>query len=139
MEIEREAVVLEGSCLCGAVGYEVADEFHAAFNCHCSRCRRATGAAFKPMAAIVSHKIRLTRGQEDLLIYGEQSGSHDVHCRHCGSFLYSHIAETGNVHVAMGTLVDVPSIRPSFHMFVGSKAPWHEIRDDLPQFAELPE
>jgi hypothetical protein len=38
------------------------------------------------------------------------------------------------VHVAMGTLVDDPSIRPSAHIFVGSKAPWYVITDDLPQY-----
>jgi hypothetical protein len=129
---------ISGSCLCGAVRYSVPDEFHAAFNCHCSLCRRATGAAFKPMAAIRFDKITLTQGQADVLIYGDRDGSHDVHCRHCGSFLYSHIAANGNGHVAMGTLIDTPSIKPQFHMFVGSKAPWHEITDDLPQFEGLP-
>lgn len=131
--------MLRGTCLCEAVAYEVADEFHAAFYCHCSKCRRATGSAFKPMAAIRFDRIRLTRGEGDLLIYGEPPHTHDIHCRHCGSFLYSFIADNGNGHVAMGTLVDTPSIRPQFHMFVGSKAPWHEITDDLPQFAGFPE
>ena len=41
-------------------------------------------------------------------------------------------------HVRMGTLVDDPGIRPMFHIFVGSKAPWHEITDLLPQYDELP-
>ncbi|QDZ10601.1 GFA family protein [Devosia ginsengisoli] len=132
------STIISGTCLCGAVRYEVPDEFHAAFNCHCSRCRRATGSAFKPMAAIVFDKIRLVQGQDALLVYGEPPGSHDVHCRHCGSFLYSYIAENGNGHVAMGTMVDTPSIRPQFHMFVGSKAPWFEITDGLPQFEGLP-
>jgi hypothetical protein len=40
------------------------------------------------------------------------------------------------VHVAMGTLLDDPSIRPSRHIFVGSKAPWLTITDDLPQYEE---
>jgi len=40
------------------------------------------------------------------------------------------------VHVAMGSLIDPPSIRPDHHIFVGSKAPWYEITDDLPQFQE---
>ncbi|MCR6673627.1 GFA family protein [Devosia ginsengisoli] len=132
------STIISGTCLCGAVRYEVPDEFHAAFNCHCSRCRRATGSAFKPMAAIVFEKISLVQGQDDVLIYGEPQGTHDVHCRHCGSFLYSYIAENGNGHVAMGTMVDAPSIRPQFHMFVGSKAPWFEITDSLPQFEGLP-
>jgi hypothetical protein len=39
------------------------------------------------------------------------------------------------VHVAMGTLVDDPGIRPTKHIFVGSKAPWFTITDDLPQFS----
>jgi hypothetical protein len=127
-----------GACLCGAVQYEVAGDFDAAFNCHCSRCRRATGAACKPMAVTRSGNVRLVKGQADLLIHGTPPGSHDVHCRQCGSFLYSYIAENGNIHVAMGTLVDAPGIQPQFHIFVGSKAPWHEITDDLPCFEEFP-
>ena len=44
----------------------------------------------------------------------------------------------GYVHVTMGTLIDTPSIRPTAHIFVGSKAPWFEICDALPQFEEFP-
>jgi len=40
------------------------------------------------------------------------------------------------VHVALGSLVDEPTIRPSEHIFAGSKAPWFEITDDLPQREE---
>ena len=40
------------------------------------------------------------------------------------------------VHLALGSLVDEPSLRPTKHIFVGSKAPWFEIADDLPQFEE---
>ena len=133
------STTINGSCLCGAVKYSVPDAFEAAFNCHCSECRRATGSAFKTMAAIAFDKITLTDGQDDLLVYGAPPDSHDVHCGRCGSFLYSYIAQSGIAHVAMGTLVDVPSIRPQFHMFVGSKAPWYEIADQLPQFESFPE
>ena len=52
--------MLTGSCLCGAVGYEVADAFGYALNCHCSGCRRATGAAFKPFGGIERERFRLT-------------------------------------------------------------------------------
>jgi hypothetical protein len=48
------------------------------------------------------------------------------------------VREGTYVHVAMGSLVDAPSIRPTEHIFVGSKAPWFEITDDLPQFEEYP-
>jgi hypothetical protein len=45
-----------------------------------------------------------------------------------------HLRNGAYAHVAMGTLVDAPSIRPTAHIFVGSKAPWFSITDDLPQY-----
>ena len=60
---------------------------------------------------------------------------HDARCKACGSLLYSVVRDGAFVHVAMGTLVDDPAIRPSKHIFVGSKAPWFTITDDLPQYA----
>jgi hypothetical protein len=127
---------LAGKCLCGAVHYTVADAFVYALNCHCSNCRRATGAAFKPFAGIERHKFRVTRGEESLLIFGDDNAS-DARCKVCGSLLYSVVREGAFVHVTLGTLVDDPTIRPSAHIFVGSKAPWFEITDDLPQHAEF--
>ena len=53
--------VLQGECGCGAVRYEVADEFRYAANCHCSRCRAATGSAFKAFAGIERGKLDLRR------------------------------------------------------------------------------
>lgn len=41
------------------------------------------------------------------------------------------------MHVLLGTLDDDPTIRPTKHIWVPSKAPWFEITDDLPQHAEL--
>lgn len=99
---------LTGKCFCGAVHYEVADEFVYAANCHCSNCRRTTGSAFKPFAGIERGKFRLTAGDDRLLIFGDESG-HDAHCGRCGSLLYSLVRDGAYVHVAMGTLVDDPS------------------------------
>jgi hypothetical protein len=124
--------VLGGMCFCGAVRYSVADEFVYAANCHCSSCRRTTGSAFKPFAGIQREKLAVTEGAENLLIYGEEE-CHNAHCKSCGSLLYSVVREGAWVHVAMGTLVDAPTIRPTHHIFVGSKAPWFTITDDLPQ------
>jgi hypothetical protein len=67
------------------------------------------------------------------MIYGDDNGN-DQHCGVCGSLLYSVVREGAYVHVAMGTLVDTPSIRPDKHIFVGSRAPWFTITDDLPQY-----
>jgi hypothetical protein len=127
---------LTGKCLCGAVHYAVTDEFAYALNCHCSNCRRATGAAFKSFAGIARGKLKITEGGDHLLIFGGES-AHDVRCKKCGSLLYSVVRDGAFVHVTMGTLVDEPTIRPMAHIFVGSKAPWFTITDQLPQHEEL--
>lgn len=127
---------LAGKCLCGKVRYAVSDQFSYALNCHCSQCRRATGAAFKSFAGIERQRLSIRQGAEFLSIFGEES-AHDVRCRECGSLLYSVVREGAFVHVTLGTLVDAPSIRPSAHIYVGSKAEWFTITDDLPQYQEL--
>ena len=128
--------LLVGQCLCRAVAFQVADEFLYAMNCHCSNCRRATGSAFKPMAGIEAHKLGLQRGADQLMTYGEDN-AHDAHCQRCGSLLYSVVRDGQYVHVPLGVLEGDPRIRPTHHIFVGSKAPWFEITDDLPQYDEL--
>ena len=127
--------VLRGKCECGTGRYTVADAFLYAANCHCSQCRAATGSAFKPFAGIERGKLELTDGQDRLLIFGEED-LNNTRCGACGSLLFSVVRDGAYVHVALGSLVDAPSIRPTEHIFVGSKAPWFEITDDLPQFEE---
>ena len=127
--------ILAGKCFCGAVQYQVADAFLYAMNCHCSNCRRTTGSAFKPFAGIERSKLVVSTGDNALLIQGDERNN-DTHCKACGSLVYSIVRDGAYVHVALGTLVDDPTIRPSRHIFVGSKAPWFTITDDLPQYAE---
>jgi hypothetical protein len=113
---------LAGKCLCGAVHYAVLDEFVYAANCHCSVCRRATGSTFKPFAGIERDKLSITKGSDSIMVFGDENGN-DTRCKVCGSFLYS-------------VVVDDPTIRPTQHIFVGSKARWFTITDDLPQYEE---
>ena len=129
------ASLLRGECECGAVRYAVEDAFRYAANCHCSRCRAATGSAFKAFAGIEREKLETTKGVDSLLVYGEEDLNH-TRCAVCGSLLYSVVRDGAYVHVAMGSLVDTPRVRPTEHIFVGSKAPWFEITDDLPQAQE---
>jgi hypothetical protein len=127
--------ILAGKCYCGVVEYAVADAFLYAANCHCSNCRRTTGSAFKPFAGIEREKLVITKGESETMIFGEEDAN-NTHCRICGSLLFSVVREGVFVHVAMGTLIDDPSIRPTHHIFVSSKAPWFTIADDLPQYEE---
>lgn len=135
LEKQANKRTLGGKCLCGGVHYAVVDEFVYAANCHCSNCRRATGSAFKPFAGIERDKLGITKGGDGLMIFGDENAN-DTHCKACGSLLYSVVRDGSFVHVTMGTLVDDPSIRPTKHIFVGSKARWFTITDDLPQYKE---
>jgi hypothetical protein len=127
---------LAGRCLCGAVEYTVDDQFRYALNCHCSNCRRATGSAFKPFAGIERDRLEIANGRDRLRLFGS-ANAHDARCAVCGSLLYSLVRDGAYVHVTLGTLLDSPSLRPSAHIFVGSKAPWFEIVDGLPQHWEF--
>jgi len=126
---------LNGSCLCGEVRYTVADEFKYALICHCSQCRRATGSAFKPFGGIERAKLEVTGGT--IRIFGDVM-THDAHCEVCGSLLYSIVQQATMAHVTYGTLVDPPTLQPQAHIFVGSKAPWDRILDELPQHQGFP-
>ena len=127
--------VLAGSCECGAVRYRVADAFRYAMNCHAPAAAPPTGRRSSPWPGSSGSSSKLTAGADDLLVHGEDD-LNDTRCAACGSLLYSVVRDGAYVHVALGSLVDAPSIRPTHHIFVGSKAPWFEITDDLPQFDE---
>ena len=103
----RSARLLKGSCLCGAVAFSVRDEFTYALNCHCSQCRRTTGAAYKPFGGIPKTKFRLERGTRSLLIYGDAEG-YNAHCKVCGSPLYAVVRAGKYVHVKEVRLAEWP-------------------------------
>jgi hypothetical protein len=127
--------MLGGRCECRGVRYRVPDAFLYAANCHCSNCRAGTGSAFKPFAGIERDKLEVVEGADVLLVWGDDRENH-TRCGICGSLLYSVVRDGAYVHVAMGSLADEPTIRPSEHIFVASKAPWFEISDELPQSDE---
>ncbi|XOV83203.1 MAG: GFA family protein [bacterium] len=114
----------------------MADEFLYSMNCHCSNCRRTTGSAFKPLAGIEIEKLNVVEGIEQLLNYGDEA-ARDVHCSQCGSLLYSVVRDGHFAHVPLGVIDGDMSIRPTHHIFVGSKAPWFKITDNLPQHEEF--
>jgi hypothetical protein len=127
--------MLTGRCACEAVGYRVEDEFVVAYNCHCANCRALTGSAFLPWGEIEPEKLSVTSGMDSLLVDGSAT-----RCAQCWSLLHWTVHHHGRVwlRVAYGTINDAPTLKPTAHMFVGSKAAWYEIRDDLPQYDEYP-
>ena len=131
--------MLRGSCLCGGVRYEISGPLSYPLNCHCSMCRKAHGAAFRSRARVKADDFRWTQGAELLTYYESSPGNHRGFCRACGSPLLSRFDnDPSSYGLPLGALDDDPGIKPGFHVFVASKAPWYDITDELPQFAELP-
>ena len=85
---------------------------------------------------IEPEKLRLTEGTGATIVVGDAEGHHATRCGQCFSLLFWTGYE-GRIRVPYGALVDAPTLLPTAHMFVGSKAPWYEILDDLPQLAEM--
>jgi len=129
----------KGSCLCEAIQYEVEGAFEAIDHCHCSMCRRSHGSAFASYGRIPKEKLRITRGGDHLRAYSSSDAVTRSFCEQCGSSLFfDHTAAPEFAFVAAGSLDDDPGARPEAHIFVGSKAVWYEIEDDLPQHEAYP-
>jgi len=128
--------MLHGSCLCGKVQYEIDGQPLAMYHCHCGVCRAACGAGFATNIAVSTPDFRLTAGAEALAAYESSPGKHRYFCSTCGSPIYSHGRKTSHfVSVRCGTLHDDPGLRPAYHAYVATRAPWVSIDDDLPRFA----
>ena len=134
-------MAIKGGCLCGGVRYEISGKPEQAANCHCSMCRKQTGSAFFSALPVMAKNLRWTQGEDLVARYESSPGGARLFCKKCGSTLGGgpmNPKPDDLYYLAMGTLDDDPGIKPSAHIYVGSKAPWHEITDKLPQFKEFP-
>jgi hypothetical protein len=109
-----------------------------AMHCHCSMCRKHHGTPFATWAAAPLAGFRYTAGEDAVGRYESSPGFRRSFCTICGAVVPDGLEAAGMVISPAGNLEGDPGIEPSMHMFVGSKAPWHEITDDLPQYDEYP-
>lgn len=124
--------MIRGSCLCGAIRFEI-DRVRALTHCHCTNCRKLSGAAFASYAHVDKDKFRWTSG-EDMLAHHESSpGSNRARCKVCGCPAPGQAPYLPTMSIPAGLLDDDPGVRPMLHVFASSKAPWWTIADDLPQ------
>jgi len=133
-------VGIKGSCLCGVVRYELTGEPAWAHNCHCSRCRKARGAAFASNLFVSPDGLRFLQGEDHLLSFRPPDAERftNVFCRSCGSSLPWLNESRGVMVVPMGSLDEDPGIVPRANIFVESKASWFSITDELPRFSGPP-
>lgn len=137
--------MITGRCLCGGVSYDINGKLperdgtiELPVYCHCKMCQRATGSAFWASTMVPAAQFVLRTGQELLTRYESSPGVFRSFCKVCGSSLFFDAqAEPNQRYVGLGTL-DHFETPPKMHIFVASRAPWYELKDDLPQVDTYP-
>ncbi len=124
---------MKGSCLCGALQYELTGPISSLTHCHCSRCRKQHGAPFTTYAAVALADLHWIAGESHAHAHAVPPGGPRPFCPTCGAPAPIAFTEAGIALVPMGALEGDPGDVPQAHVFAGSKAAWHEITDELPQ------
>ena len=127
--------MIKGRCECGKVRYQVDGKLMDFSHCHCSICRRLHGAAFVTWGGVKRAEFSYTAGESEVKKYAFSENSDSVFCSHCGSrLLVDSKTEANMLYIAMGTVDGEVTCPKGVHEYVGSKASWYEIADDLPQY-----
>ena len=131
---------LRGECLCGKVRYEYNGATGNLVHCHCSKCRKWHGSAFRSRMVVKKNGYKTVQGQEYIAQYQATPNVIKTFCQNCGSSL-------ATIYPLRENLLGMPiagcegelDTYKEFHIYTGSKAQWWEIKDDLPQYKEMPE
>ena len=127
-----------GGCHCGAVRYEVDGEpLHQAL-CHCSDCRKSSGAPMVAWAAFREEVFKVTQGEAKTI--NSSGASHRSFCPECGTGLYFRNAEAlpGIVDIQTVTLDDPEAFPPQAHIQVAERLDWMKEAHTLPAFERFP-
>lgn len=120
-----------GSCLCGAVRFEVACALPPPDACHCTACRKHSGHVFAstdvPRTAVTIH------GAEHVKWFQSSEKARRGFCSTCGSSLFWDPLHHDWIGVAMGAFDGPTETALKIHIFVSQKGDYYEIADGLPQ------
>jgi hypothetical protein len=129
-----------GSCLCGAVVYELDVAPRVTVACHCSLCRKSTGSAFGVWSLVPRDHFRWISGESALHEFNSTDHGRRLFCKHCGTTLGSVTARRPHfMHIAAGTFDRAPPLRIGLHAYTASKVDWYTIADEAPQHDDEPE
>jgi hypothetical protein len=126
--------MISGSCLCGAVRFEISGEHSKVGICHCSLCRKASGVGSSAIIALAADRLRWIGGKDEVAHYERPSGYGVSFCRTCGSPVPDPDDRRTMYRVPVGLLDGNPPLLVGDHIYIGSKASWDEIGDDAAQF-----
>jgi hypothetical protein len=122
---------MRGSCLCGAVRFEVTEDFVAVTACHCTNCKKISGGTGTVSGRAKTKTVRVLAGEELLQSYQPEEGTSKTFCSVCGSNLFGGgWPEAERISVRLSALDDVYERKPETHIYVRSVAPWETLPDD---------
>ena len=122
---------MTGRCLCGAVRFEVDEDFDRITHCHCASCKKLSGGAGTVNGRARSEAIRILEGEELLRTFQPHEGTAKTFCSACGSNLFGGgWPESETCSVRLTTLEEPPARSPDAHLYVRSVAPWETLPDD---------
>jgi hypothetical protein len=130
--------MVRGSCLCGSVRFQYSRAVTQVGMCHCSLCRKVSGAASNATIIVPEADFEWVSGSELRRVFTKPSGWQTTFCTTCGSPLPEKLRGAAAYWVPAGLLDDDPGLRIGGHIYVGSKAAWEEIGGDAPRFEEGP-
>ena len=123
--------MLEGSCLCGGVRFELTGDFTPRSFCHCTSCKRLSGGAGTANGAVRSDSVRIVAGEELLRTYQPEEGSAKTFCSVCGSNLFGGgWPESDEASIRLSAIDDPLPGRPVKHIYIRSVATWETLPDD---------
>ena len=130
---------MHGKCLCEAVEYRIEGKLGPVYNCHCSKCRRWHAAAFRTRASINKTQFKWVKGDDNLSSYKSSDYVTKFFCKTCGSPLISTYDNKPDIlGIPLGGIEGIGDIEISAHIFVGSKASWYGITDNVQQYDSWP-
>jgi hypothetical protein len=128
-----------GSCLCGAVRFEVAGDFERFYLCHCEYCRKDTGSAHGANLFSSTATLKWLEGADKVRVFHLPSTRH-MHsfCSICGSALPDVQMNGALLKVPAGSLDTEVRVRPDAHIFIASKATWDDELEKVAKVTGLP-
>lgn len=129
---------MNGSCLCGAVKYQIDQLDMPIGHCHCRTCQKAHAAAFATTAGVYREHFRWTAGEDRLSSFESSPGKRRWFCSVCGSHLVDERDAQPHVILRVATLDDDPGARPAVHIWRSHDRFWLAYDEDLPSYAEWP-
>ena len=130
---------IKGNCECKKISFEITQEIKYFSHCHCSQCRRCHGSAFATFIEVEKSFFKYDSDIKYLKSYASSKDCQRIFCQICGSnIMFLHKSKPEKYYVSAGVLNGDLSLPEAHHVFVGSKANWYDITDNLKQHLEYP-